>query len=420
LIVHKEQIILLRQRLLGIHPALHLEAHDYQNLQLLFQGLLKQIDAPIDPINLWLKLAEVFAFFQDGHTTIILTRSSFEKIPQKLFFPFKLLPCNGDFHLLQEGEAPDSVKLGGKVLKINGVDVQLLINNTLHYISGESNYHKRNMINQIFGLYLNNYFHNPQSYFIEILDRENSKVFEYQSISSTKYWKQILKQTKKEAIKYDLVPNENYALLEINNFAPENEDSFLETIDDFFESFSLSRKKSLVVDIRNNAGGDSALADIILEHLIPDDFLTYQTIVMRNTQNTKEESEEFVQMTNIKHATDGHRYLSTLENILILASENTFSSAVGFLATLIAHRKITVVGRKTGGIPNAFGDCLLMPHPELFIDYSISEKFFISPLVYQGYNGIEPDLEITDPLWPYWSKARIHQMLRSIQVGKDV
>lgn len=180
----------------------------------------------------------------------------------------------------------------------------------------------------------------------------------------------------------------------------------------------------LIVDIRNNGGGNSALGDELLARINDRPYRMASRIVWRKSADSDELFRAGTKpmwrwlmgalplflpdYAALKHGED-----LTLDNSLVsrprveprfdgsailLIGERTFSSAMLLADAVRTYDLMLTIGQPTGGVPNALGDIGPFELPNSRIVVSFSQKMFIRA------NGDESDL---GPVRPHIEVAPI-------------
>lgn len=159
------------------------------------------------------------------------------------------------------------------------------------------------------------------------------------------YWDQFLPETRTLYVQYNFCAN-----------APGN--SFADFARRLFACADTEAVQRMVVDLRGNGGGDSTVAEPLLEGL------------------------------------KARPALSAIGHLYVLMGRGTCSSGMWAAVRLRQRFGARLVGELTGGKPNAYGDCRIVFLPNSGIEIRYSTKWFglMSP-----YNppGLEPDLRVS-------------------------
>lgn len=207
-------------------------------------------------------LSELCSKLHDGHTNIY---NPFD-LRQESYHPnVELQNFDDGVYVVNTSEKYHTVlPIGSKILKINGEPTSLFLQNHLFpYISSSTNYIKTNIA-------LQNLLEIPVDkslkfeYSTPTGKRENN--YEFNFSQDTTSW--IIEQPKWSPLEFEVLKN-NTAYLKINTFERES------IIDEFIKiKDSISNAKKLIIDLRENGGGNSGYGYEILKYFSSKPFLT--------------------------------------------------------------------------------------------------------------------------------------------------
>jgi C-terminal processing protease CtpA/Prc len=163
--------------------------------------------------------------------------------------------------------------------------------------------------------------------------------------------------------------------------------NFRSEIQHIFQNIDQKQTKSLIIDIRNNAGGGLDYADEVLKYLLNKPYQKYQI----SSETTIKEKKKAYSVSRFYEPST--HYLFT-GKVYVLVNEGTFSTAV-YLAAHLKNQQIgTCIGSTCGGAADgsSAGDFTSFTLP--------NTKFTVNlPLLKINYNAIKafqltPDYEI--------------------------
>lgn len=161
------------------------------------------------------------------------------------------------------------------------------------------------------------------------------------------------------------------ALLRISSFSYDDYESFLMTHERFFQEIEQNHAANLIIDLRQNSGGNHEIALDLMKYLMDSTFVLTShaeapvmipSFILNNDVEEQDASRAFSERI-VKKCGEGTYCLNVPSvgkhkpyeqyrfkgNLYILIGEQTFSAASSFVASLKEQRKSILVGRETGG-----------------------------------------------------------------------
>lgn len=146
----------------------------------------------------------------------------------------------------------------------------------------------------------------------------------------------------------DLDIRNGIGYISISDFAGNAAAQFKDTIDRMTTNHEL---KGIILDLRNNGGGEIDNACEILDYILKDDITTYS----KNIKKKENEGHTFLTRVESKHeedkewaCKDGH-FISEDIPITVIVNEYTASAAEILAGTLQMYKRATIVGTTTFG-----------------------------------------------------------------------
>jgi retinol-binding protein 3 len=170
----------------------------------------------------------------------------------------------------------------------------------------------------------------------------------------------------------------NIGYLQLNGFAPAGLAS-----DTAVAAMSfLQNTDALIVDLRQNGGGDPAMVAVLCSYLFDKDPVHLNDIYSRPENETR-------QFWTLQYL-PGKRY--TDKPVYVLTSKRTFSGAEEFTYNLKNLKRATIIGETTGGGANPGGSVRVNEHFGVFIPTGRA----ISPITKTNWEGtgVTPDIAV--------------------------
>ena len=149
-------------------------------------------------------------------------------------------------------------------------------------------------------------------------------------------------------------------------------DIYRETLNSFFADVKSNQIQTVVVDLRENGGGNSMVANEFIRYLDADSYFSFGgadvrlgPILWKNKPS--------------KITIDKQEDLLFHGNVYVLTSSRTFSSATIFAAMISDNGLGKIVGETCGNMPSSYGDILTFQTPNAKLLFNISYKYFHRP-----------------------------------------
>ena len=327
------------------HPNLYLYTPK-DKLNLFFDSLYKCIVKPLSELEFYNLVTLINSKVKDGHTMLLPSEEAGNYFTENAkFFPFYIAILNNRLYINMNCSADTSIKEGAEILSINGSDTKDILKYLLTRQIRDGN-------NQTYPIWiLTNYF---KEYFSFSFGHPNTFSITYKTSKADKLTKTInalpkdsirfyrqLKYAKRNSISTEkqgitLQTNKqlSIATLSIKTFDADilksvYNQNFDSTIKEIFNNIYEDRIQNLILDIRNNQGGDFETGKLLLSYLLrqPIKYLPYCS-----------ESETIAPKKN-----------SFKGNLYVLVNGGSFSSAVILSSYLETTKRAIFIGEETGG-----------------------------------------------------------------------
>ena len=360
--------------------------------------------------SLLLKMYAITAVLEDGHSMPYLVQPQIKaNLAEADFLPFKLVFDKGSAYI----KAPEEGLLhGANILSVNGLSTKAAVKEFSALLGGSA-YYKKEMAERLFGYFLFLKGIRPP---FKITYTTTGKNVNTKTVDKGITFKEALHQSMPH-----LNNSNSFKLLNTKtaylDFLSMNGslDAWGNFLDSAFTSVRKDKVETVLVDIRNNPGGNSVFANYLLAYITRKKFLLASGKCWRISADMKkvqqENGETNPEYQSKENGTNWCReFCEPQENpvvadsvftgkVYLLTGPFTFSSA-NMLADAIKTFKLgTVIGTPTGEYTNDFGETLVfsLPHSNIKIQTTTSFEY--------GANcnrtiseTVKPDITITPTL----------------------
>jgi hypothetical protein len=336
----------------------------------------------------------------DGHTAVAYPDTELGKL-NPFFFPFnpKISKDGKLFAPENQTELPQNAE----IVSINEIPSKQIVDKLVGSISGESKSLRLSHLGKSFVERFGAFYGFKTSYLINYKlgkDRETTTIsgIKLSDLLSSIQKKRLTTKNKNSSrfYEYKTVNNGKTGIIDFKSFTDLN--LFTHFLDTVFTQIKQDQTKNLIIDLRNNDGGHSALGNELFQYISKVPFAQSGKIIVKYS---KIRAQSYLELRNtglMKNLTDSafNRYVApkygTIEtsfeklhrlrenplrfngNVYILTSSQTFSSASDFAWCFQHFNMGKVIGEVTGGYIVCFGDLIRTTLPVTKLPITISQR----------------------------------------------
>ena len=388
----KQDFKMLRDSLQQLHAGLYRYKSKSQINQL-FDSCFNTLNRSRNEIEYFALISFIVGSVDDGHTECFLPRETITYIKSnEKIFPFQLRFINERAYTPCETK---EIPAGAELLKINGTPVRGIGKKLCQYVSSDGNnqtgrYAKLNFKDP-FGYY---YFvvYGSKSQFTINYKKPNGKM-ETKTLQPAMVGNLECLPPKPVVQKYlnlEFIPN-NTAILTIMSFG---EEEFKTTNEDYktfltssFRQISQKKIKTLIIDLRNNGGGNDEYGAWLYSYLSNKPF-TYYASLQSNAHNFTA-----AEHPNLAIQQPAENHFSG--QVIFLINARSFSATAEFASIAKSNDRGIFIGEETGGgyYGNTSGarTTITLPNSKIRINIPLNKySMAVKKSVYPD-RGIIPD-----------------------------
>lgn len=193
-------------------------------------------------------------------------------------------------------------------------------------------------------------------------------------------------------IKYEIDEQQSTGIFTLNECT--FNDEYINTVNKFFTEVKNKNLKNIVIDLRNNNGGDSKVINEFAAYIknLPTTIKGFRSHIRANNKLIYEDgiyklTDEDIKLRNTLPLYDG--------NIYILTSHATFSSGMWFATIFSDNNLAKIVGEVPGNSPTGFGDITeIYTTPNAKLMFNTSFKKFYRPDETKDGKKLIPDVQV--------------------------
>ena len=409
----KEDLDFLFKTIEEVHPNMYAYISK-EKFTPLRDKLYNQITQPMSRLEFYKAVAPVVAGLKNGHTYIDPPKEEFTYYLENggKLFPVEFL-CTGNPVTLAACYGVDDLPIGGEVLQIDNRDAKEFLINVARYWPAENRAYNLGMLERgllFASLWLEK--GNEQTLKLKMKDRSgiiNEYVIE--AIGYGKIKQSVLKKQKQQVHNkvqdadktYRLIEDSNVGLIKFNSFT--NLQNFKEFLSKTFAMLKEQNISNLIIDIRDNPGGDSVLGDELIGYLTDKPFVQFEKIEEKISKQACEKKkwlkEQYPSIKIGEIKSSNIDLIKPRENLLrfhgktfLLIGPKTASSGVSFAAAIKYFGIGILVGQETLDTPVNYGECMMQKLPNSELDFSVACKRFVCAGGKEDGRGVLPNYEV--------------------------
>lgn len=433
----QSDLMVLKRILQANHPSLYWYTPK-DSIDYFFTNTYNGITDSLTEQQFKIKLSWLMSKIRCGHTSVQSSKR-YDKsttVNREPFFPLLLKTWNDSLVVLGNAIKNDSaLKRGTAITSINGLENKTILDSLKQFIStdGYSDNFKNQIISLNFPLAYKNSYGISNHYIVGYIDSAGANRFDtlenyipFRDTLKTKRdslpqkslpplsKKEIRQIRVKAQRKFTIDSSFNMAIMKIAGFHYGSMRPFYRNN---FRQLKNQHINNLVIDLRENGGGNIALSNLLTKYVAAAPFRFADTVAAIN-RNFK--GARYIRGANVyrvamffstKKKEDGRFHFSRLEqhyfklknklhfdgHIYILQGGYTFSAASSFIAHLKSQQNVTLVGEETGG--GAYGNSavhlpvIVLPESKLRIVLPVYRVVFNHNELKDGH-GILPDVYV--------------------------
>ena len=259
----------LRSVIEDSHPALYVFTGEAA-FDSLFETRLGLIDRPMTVDEFYTIVAPVVARIGCGHSRLWMPEGHWSRAPAK-FFPLKLTFLSGKAYAVKYYGKKELLEPGSEIGAINGMPVAEIVATLMEGISGDGfnkGYRMDRLQRRFHLLYARNYGY-PDEFRLSYRPHRGGDLQE--RVLSPVSLAVIGEQShQKSLLTFEVLEEESVAVLTINNFSYyDDNERFRRFTDSAFARIDELKIRDLVLDLRDNDGGDPFTSSYLLSYLAP-------------------------------------------------------------------------------------------------------------------------------------------------------
>ncbi|MCB0534703.1 MAG: hypothetical protein H6574_07670 [Lewinellaceae bacterium] len=397
----KFDLAFYKNKLEQYHPNLYLYTSK-NSVDSYFDSLSATIKSPLSELEFYRIITLTSKVVKDGHTLILPSFATTEYHNTKnRFLPYQIGISGNNLYVKMNCTNEYKIPDGALIISINGVSgekiTQQLIERQVR--DGNNLSYPYWIIDRYFREYYSFSYGHPQSYEIVYSDNNQTKhvnvnalpkdsIYYYRTQNYPSY---SFENTVNSGLILQIDSISNFAILTIKDFhnevlKREYKQNFKKTISTYFDEIIASGIENLILDLRNNQGGDVENGVLLLSHLLDKPFkVVNQYNCLKSKQLAKCKGPSMGKHKPSKKHFNGKLY--------VLMNGGSFSNSVIVAACLKTNNRAIFIGTETGGNPNilaGYAKDFELPNTKIYVEIP-TKQFVMTSTNQNNGSGLIPD-----------------------------
>ena len=368
------------------------------------------------------RLILFFEAIGDGHTCLPVPNVS-GSLPA---LPFGVaLPDDSTIQVRHNYLSDNSLPVGSRIDSIGGQSAAEIIRRLVTLRPGERMHFRLASMEKEFYRYYALFYRGDSSGFLVQATTPEGTVYR-DTVPGIPYQKMrnlMVAEKTGEPFRFDIL-SDTVALFDFRSMGDQYKERFMPFLDSMFRTLRERKIPHLIIDIRENGGGNSALGDSLMRYISRKSFAQIGTMLTKQSSQVpkvymsmgyrysypKDYTDEMILADLNKREPFGtvSTYRTSPKSLIrplskrdryrgkvwLLTSHYTFSSAAKLAWAFKYFDMGTVVGEEAGGLSVSFGDMITLRMPNTRLPYMVSYKKFYN------YGATDNDVHGTLPDYP--------------------
>ncbi|MCP9199974.1 S41 family peptidase [Gramella sp. GC03-9] len=361
-------------------------------------------------------LQQLTAAVKNGHTAIEFPGQAYAEFVYNggKVFPLELAFENRKALVRKNWSSNANIQPGQEVLSINDRSIKDVVDSISKQISAERSYFTQVKIEMYsFPRYYWQVFGEQENFSIEISENKDVDSYTLEAIKALDEYEMKRKEVMNAKMKLDFLSEAAY--LNPGNFGGD-EKIYQIFIDSAFTEINNRKTENLIIDLRNNMGGDNSFSDYLVSYFADKPFQWNSSFTLKTSKFLKENVRKTRDTTNpfwkeaLEHA-DGEIYDYAFDSYQPQPASRRFEGKVYVLVNRQSHSQSavtaaqiqdydfgTIVGEETGDYPSLYASIFGFELPNTGINVSVSKGYMVRVNGSTAEEGVIPDIPIRDHL----------------------
>ncbi len=394
--------------------------------------VIKKINRPMTRLEFARKAIPLTVALGDGHTYLSFPREErTEYLDQGGgVFPFNVITRDNRIFIASNFSHDKSIEAFSEIISINSIPAEKIISEISKYVSAELDHFRIVRIERSLGFYLWLVFGFEDEYALELKHNGKMQKFNVSGITIEELRAQREQVGNEKPYSFYMLEDNTIGVIDFRQMIDAQKFSIF--LDSVFTIIDDKDIQHLVIDTRQNGGGNSYLANLLFNYITENPYKMTTQMDLKYSKKAKKRYKQYFR-SQIKWYKRPLYYITSPFNdelrklfftkngtivtykptdknkpedknlkftgeTYLLTSHYTFSSA-NMLAAAFKHYNMgLILGEETGGVLNSFGEMIILNLPNTNLSAYCSIKRFVHPGYDGKVSGVVPDIEIKPSL----------------------
>lgn len=369
----------------------------------------QQIKKPLSKLDFYKSISSLVASLKFGHTFVRPPNMYFQ---QYIFYGGKVYPltflCTGNKVILEGYEGSSELPVGGEIITIDDQNAKEFLIEIGRFYPSEGKAYNLAFLQREGNLPMFLWLAKGKEESLRLKIRGiNGLEKDYVVAPEKCSWPKIVRGHKRTSSKnytYHTLTEYNAGLIEFNLFL--DLEGFKIFLKRTFEKIQASKPSALIIDIRNNPGGNTRLGDELLKYLTDKPFSQFELAQVKLSPQLYNKNSYYqneygdnkigsvvtVELYPMHPADNPLKYSGP---IYLLIGPKTASSAMSFAAAIKELKIGTLIGEETTDTPVNYGAYLSFKLPNSKLNLCVASKRIVCIGGKENGRGVLPHYEIT-------------------------
>lgn len=378
----KDDILALKSALESKHPNLYLYTSKSE-IDNCFDSLLQNVPDVLSGLEFYSYITPLCSKIKDGHTVFLPSAADLEAHNNhSRFFPFKVYYHEHALYVELNYSSTDMIENGAEILSINGVSSEAMMQYLLTRMmrDGDNLHYPVWVLNHWFNEYYSYHYGHPDTF--EISYRSVDGTIKQQVVSgltkdeifanrTSRYphrsFTRSFDQPENTGITLKIDSLTKLPVIKIKDFDNQilrktYHQKFKRAIRKCFSTIDKLKPGFLVLDLRDNQGGDIQNGRYLLSFLMNKPFRMMETYFAVKSPAAQDDSERLKQVRGPCLGINSPRKNAYQGTLIVLTNGGSFSNSAIVSTALKRDLTALMVGEETGG-----NECILGGDPKVFV-----------------------------------------------------